>query len=93
MKYKIDEVKKIAEKLKMLPKVEVVPTEVSRQDAVKLLLPQITALQAKGYTLLQIAENLTGSGIEISGSTLRSYIQRAKSGKASVKKPTSDKAE
>ncbi len=91
MKYKIDDVKKIGDKLKMLPKIEVVPTEVNRQDAVKLLLPEIAVMQARGYTLNQIAEHLTGNGIEISGSTLRSYIQRAKGSKVPAKKRKQEK--
>lgn len=78
MKYKIDDVKKLGEKLKALPKIEVKPTEVNRQDAVKLLLPEIVSLQARGYTLNQVSEILSKDGIEISGSTLRSYLQRAK---------------
>lgn len=63
----------------LLEKLEPVPAaakKVSKQEAINALKKQIKGAQAKGYTISQIAEKLTTSGLEISESTLKSYIGR-----------------
>ena len=50
----------------------------SKQEAVKLLAKEITAMQKRGYTLEQISEALKGQGLAVATPTLKSYLQRAK---------------
>jgi len=64
----------------------------SKQEAVKILSKEIMQLRERGYSLDQIAEALKGEGLIISTTTLKNYLQRAKSAnsktkKSSVKKP------
>lgn len=78
MKFTIDQLDAIAEKLRQMPPVERKNQEVSKQEAVKVLAKEIVALQKRGYTLEQISEALRGNGLDIATGTLKSYMQRAK---------------
>ena len=81
MKYTPEQLEAIAAKLKAMPPAEKRNQEYSKQEAVRLLSKQIVALQKRGYTLEQIAEILREEGLDLSGSTLRIYLQRAKPNK------------
>ena len=81
MKYTSEQLEAIAAKLKAMPPAEKRNQEYSKQEAVRLLSKQIVALQKRGYSLKQIAEMLREEGLHLSGSTLRIYLQRAKSNK------------
>ena len=81
MGYSNEKLGEIAAKLKTMPAIEKKKQEHSKQDAVKVLAKEITALQKRGYTLDQIAETLRGEGLDITTPTLKSYLQRIKSGK------------
>lgn len=81
MKYTIEQLDAIAEKLKQMPPVEKRNQEVSKQEAVKVLAKEIVATQKRGYTLEQISEALRGNGLDIATGTLKSYLQRAKPGR------------
>ena len=81
MGYSNEKLGAIAAKLKTMPAIEKMKQEHSKQDAVKVLAKEITALQKRGYTLDQIAETLRGEGLDITTPTLKSYLQRIKAGK------------
>ena len=81
MGYSNEKLGAIAAKLKTMPVIEKKKQEHSKQDAVKVLAKEISALQKRGYTLDQIAETLRGEGLDITTPTLKSYLQRIKAGK------------
>ena len=84
----IEKVEAIAAKLRAMPPVENKKREISKQESIKLLTGEITAMRERGYTLEQIAELLTADQLEIGAPTLKSYLQRTKpsSKKSSVKR-------
>ena len=82
----IEQVERIAEKLRALPPIENKKRVVSKQESIKMLTGEIAGLRERGYTLEQIAELLTADQLEIGAPTLKSYLQR--STKPSSKKPS-----
>lgn len=74
-KAKIDEISAQLRQLPALPKAEI---SVNKKDAVQALRKDIEALQKKGYTLQKVSEILTGNGIDLSTSTLKSYLSKDK---------------
>lgn len=78
MKLTTEKIEAIALKLRELPPIEKKKTEVSKQEAVRLLSKEITAMQKRGYTLLQISEALRGEGLNIATPTLKTYLQKAR---------------
>jgi hypothetical protein len=58
-------------------------TEVSKQQAVRALLPQISALRAKGYSWTAVAAMLSEHGIPVSVAALRTYLRRVREEAAS----------
>ena len=52
--------------------------EVSRAKAGRMLIPEIRALRAKGYSLPAIAEMFTESGVPVTASSLASYLKEAR---------------
>lgn len=98
----VEQVERIAEKLRALPPIENKKRVVSKQESIKMLTGEIAGLRERGYTLEQIAELLTADQLEIGAPTLKSYLQRTKpsskktSGKrraAAVGKPSGDSAQ
>ena len=75
----IEKVEAIAAKLRAMPPIENKKREVSKQESIKLLTGEITALRERGYTLEQIAALLTEDELQIGAPTLKSYLQRASS--------------
>ncbi|HCB1767023.1 TPA: hypothetical protein MYP38_004862 [Citrobacter braakii] len=75
----IEKVEAIAAKLRAMPPIENKKREVSKQESIKLLTGEITALRERGYTLEQIAALLTEDELQIGAPTLKSYLQRAAS--------------
>ncbi len=53
-------------------------TELSKQQAVRALLPQIETLRAKGYSWASVAAMLSEHGIPVSVAALRTYLRRAR---------------
>jgi hypothetical protein len=53
------------------------PEEVTKQEAVRRLLPSIRAAREKGYTLARIAALLSEAGLPVTGQALTSYIKQA----------------
>lgn len=78
----------LAEKLRALPAIENKNRPISKAEEIKLLASEIAALQERNYSLQQIAEFLTGEGLEISTATLKNYLQRSK---ATSKRPSKKK--
>ena len=81
----VEQVERIAEKLRALPPIENKKRVVSKQESIKMLTSEIAGLRERGYTLEQIAELLTADQLEIGAPTLKSYLQRTK---PSSKKPS-----
>jgi hypothetical protein len=69
----------IREKMQGAPDIEKSRRRITKQEAIRALYPEIEAMQRKGYTLEQIAEFVTSSGLAITVATLKSYLQRIKS--------------
>jgi hypothetical protein len=53
--------------------------EVSKQRAIGLLVPQLLAMHAKGYTWRAIASLLTDEGLAVTPTALQGYVRRAHS--------------
>jgi hypothetical protein len=87
MKYTTEQLEAIAAKLRDLPPAAKRIQEHSKKEAVALLAREITALQKRGYTLVQIAESLRGEGLDIATPTLKAYILSTKP-KRKVSPPT-----
>lgn len=78
MKYTTEQLEAIALKLRQMPPAEKKKRDFSRQEAVKILAKEITALQRRGYSLEQISESLRGEGLDVATPTLKNYLQRSK---------------
>lgn len=92
MEFTEEKVAEIAKKLEALPAVQPPPRKLNKQEVVTSLRKEIEALRERGYTLEHIAEVLRGEGLDIGGTTLKSYLTRAK-GRAKPKaRPTSKKS-
>ena len=75
MKFSKDEVASVAGRLKELPGKEDARKHTKRA-AIAMLAREIAELKRRGYTLEQIAEALSGSGLPISTPTLKNYLHR-----------------
>jgi hypothetical protein len=54
--------------------------EVTIAQAVRMLFPEIRAMQSKGYGLPAVAEHLKDNGLAISTKTLKAYLKEAGAG-------------
>jgi hypothetical protein len=57
-------------------------TELSKQQAIGALSPQIRSLRAKGYSWTAVAAMLTEHGVPVSVAALRTYLRRIREGAA-----------
>ncbi len=73
-KIAISAIHKLQKQLQDAP--EYTANEMSMVRAIQLLAPDIRAMKAKGYTMDQVAQMLTSSGIPIAATTLKSYLNR-----------------
>ena len=64
--------------LRSLPKVEAKPQDLTKVESIHALANSIRTAQRNGYSLAEIAERLTASGLAISGSTLKNYLQQSR---------------
>ena len=85
-KYTKEQLEQIALKLREMPEPSKTQQELSKQEAVKILAKDIASLQKRGYSIEQIAESLSGAGLDISTPTLRNYLTRAKGEKKTPRK-------
>ncbi len=67
-------VEKIGKQLDSIP--DPVSDSLSFRKAIDLLVPRITALRDKGYTLAEIADHLNSAGLPLAESTLRNYARQ-----------------
>jgi len=68
---KQSDLKTIAKTIKKAP---VADRQISRREAITTIKKDILQLRKKGYTLSEIAELLTTSGLAITPATLRTYV-------------------
>jgi hypothetical protein len=76
MKIPLHTVEALQQQLEKLPPPDAASVNVSKQEAVRRLRPQIQAMRKLGYQYAQIAEKLTDSGLSISAATLVNYLRR-----------------
>jgi FtsZ-binding cell division protein ZapB len=76
----MEQLEKLKNKMKAAPEKEKAKQLISKQDAVKLLQPEIEAMQRKRYSLEEIAQFMATNypDLNISVATLKSYLQRVK---------------
>ena len=68
----------VKKKLEGLPGIDNAQRMITTREAIQVLKKQITELRNKGYTFVQIAEELSRHGIEVKESTLRLYRKGGK---------------
>ena len=68
----------VKKKLDSLPRIDNAQRTVTTREAIQVLKKQITEVRNKGYTFVQIAEELSRHGIEVKESTLRLYRKGGK---------------
>lgn len=78
MDYTIEQIDQVGAGLLALPPLDASKRKLDKQAAVRRIKDQIATAQQRGYTLEQIAQNMTELGIQITPPTLKSYLQRAK---------------
>lgn len=71
-------ISQLESQLRSLPKVEARPQDLTKIESIRALANSIRAAQRNGYSLAEIAEKLTASGLAISGSTLKNYLQQGR---------------
>jgi len=88
MKFSKEELAAVATKLRDLPGKEDAKKH-SKRAAIALLSREIAELKRRGYSIEQIAEALSGSGLPISTPTLKNYLHRSRliAGKHSGSRP------
>lgn len=78
MKYSIEQIEQIAASLHLPPNLDKTRPTYSKQEVINLITEEINILRNTGYSLEQTAEILRNNGLEITSSTLKNYLQRAK---------------
>jgi hypothetical protein len=66
-------------------------TELSKQQTVRALSPQILALRSKGYSWTAVAAMLSERGVPVSVAALRTYLRRVREEAATDAPPTAAK--
>ena len=84
-KSKLDE---IAARLRDKPAVPPQEKMHTKREAVRMLKPVIAGLRKKGYSIQQISEFLKDEKIEVTQSTLRTYLQTDQGAKRSSSRQT-----
>jgi len=77
----------VRKKLESLPRIDNAHRKVTTREALQVLKKQITDLRNKGYTFVQIAEELSRNGIEMKESTLRLYRKGGKQQRQPLSEP------
>ncbi len=73
-KVRLDDVRKLDESFAELPEQQ--NQEVAKTEAIRILLPRITTLLKRGYTIPDIAKRLSDGGVPMSAMLLRTYLVR-----------------
>jgi alanyl-tRNA synthetase len=82
MGLQIGQIRKLQETISTLPEVTNQGDEISKLDAVKLMIEDITELQKKGYSVEMIADVFSQNGMQIAVSTLKSYMTKVRTDKS-----------
>ncbi|MET3132803.1 hypothetical protein AAKU55_003083 [Oxalobacteraceae bacterium GrIS 1.11] len=78
MKHTLEHIRSLKEMLANLPAVENQVTELTTVEAMKLLRPEVMALQRKGYCFELIAKTLDQHGFAVTATTLKRYCRAGK---------------
>jgi hypothetical protein len=91
MGYTRGQLKGVAEKLReMQPASDMT---VTTKTAIRELMPELAAMQKRGFTLAQIADALVSSGVNVAVSTLKTYMRRAgDDAKTKARRPKAQRA-
>jgi hypothetical protein len=73
-----EQITEIEAKLRALPVAPKRPKDLNKSEVVKALSGGIRFAQRNGYTLQEIAKQLSDGGVTISAATLKNYLQRTK---------------
>jgi len=76
--YTTEEIKAVSAKLRALPAIDKHKREHTKQETIEKRGKEIQTLRQRGYTYEQIGTALRDAGIEITTSTLKSYLERAR---------------
>lgn len=76
-KYEYDKIQNVAKELDALPKIRRT-TKINKTETINLLINDIVAAQAKGYSVEKISEFLKQKGFSISPSIIRSCLAKYK---------------
>jgi methyl coenzyme M reductase subunit C-like uncharacterized protein (methanogenesis marker protein 7) len=87
-----DKVDNIGAKMAELAKLERKPALLGTGDAVRRISKSIRAMQAAGYTVAEIAEELTKAGLEVSTASLRGYLKTTPQDSAKVRRGKREKS-
>ena len=92
--YTIEFLDKLEAEMLALPPPDRSQQKVNKQEAVSKLSDAIAQLQERGFSLEQIAESLSGRGLELTTPTLKTYLQRVrpKNGKSGTRTSRKGKA-
>jgi hypothetical protein len=90
-KFRLDLIEQAHRALEALP--EHRPEELTKAQAIQMLIAPIRATQAKGYSLAAIGKVLSDSGIPITTGGLRLYVGGAKGGVGGKKKHNAKRTE
>ena len=86
-----DKVDEIGAKMAELAKLERKPALLGTGDAVRRISKSIRAMQAAGFTVAEIAEELTKAGLEVSTASLRGYLKTTPQDPAKGRRGKSEK--
>jgi hypothetical protein len=87
-----DKVDDIGAKMAELAKIERKPALLGTGDAVRRISKSIRAMQAAGYTVAEIAEELTKAGLEVSTASLRGYLKTSPQDSAKSRRSKGEKS-
>jgi hypothetical protein len=80
MRISREQIEQLRAALKKAPEAPPRGADTTKQEAVRLLVGEIQALQRRGYLLEQVAEMFRNGGLVLTTPTLKSYLSRAKGG-------------
>ncbi|MET3135347.1 hypothetical protein AAKU55_005655 [Oxalobacteraceae bacterium GrIS 1.11] len=78
MKHTLEHIRSLKEMLAKLPAVENQVTELTTVEAMKLLRPEVMALQRKAYSFEMIAKTLDQHDFAVTAATLKKYCRAGK---------------
>ena len=77
----------LLQELKAMPAMNNDDQQLSKQEAIKILAPEIRSMIKRGYTNEQVATTLTRLGLSITTATLKNYLLKSRATTKKPKKP------